>query len=55
MKESIKQSYDTIVAVVEQFKGTKQEHMILQGHLEAIRQELINSCTCKNVESSVSE
>jgi hypothetical protein len=60
MEDNIKKAYDAIVQVTEQYRGTKQEHIVLQGYLELIKGKLITEvCTCKNivedVKSDVSE
>lgn len=47
MKEDIKQAFEAITAVTEQYRGTKQEHILIHQYLELIKKE-ISKCSCKN-------
>jgi hypothetical protein len=50
MKEEVKTAFDNIRIAVEQFKGTKQEHIALEQCLVLIQKELSKICNCKTEE-----
>ncbi len=46
MELTIEQALQNIMMVIEQFRGTKQEHIALEQSLNKIKDNL---CTCKNI------
>lgn len=52
MTKELENAFANIAIAVEQFKGTKQEHIALEQYLALIKQELSKEpCACK-VESN---
>lgn len=50
MKEDVNKAFNAIIAAVEQYRGTKQDHILLQQYLELIKGELLTGCTCNKPE-----